>query len=113
PWDQATAWFLSSELHAAMLSQAVDLAGGRAFVTDYAGDSAIVDQSGVYSDLWDAQAFIGVDPVAAIDLIAQQGLNTHPLIQGLLLQFIPPPDLISPINFWNGIELYQDQIDLA
>ena len=95
-----------------LLSLAVDEAGGHAFATEYAGPSAVVPDINIYRPSWDETAFVGVDPIAAIDLIATQGLNSHPLTQSLLLEFIPPPDGIPATQFWNNIEQYADQIDL-
>ncbi|NVB40565.1 DUF2330 domain-containing protein [Pseudenhygromyxa sp. WMMC2535] len=95
-----------------LLSLAVDEAGGQAFVTDYAGSSDSVSIFGLFSASWNEQAFVDVDPITAIDLIAGQGLNTHPMIQALLMQYIPPPDGVSATVFWNEIEAYADQIDL-
>ncbi len=96
-----------------LLTLAVDEAGGRAFATDYAGASDVVQTQAVYSELWDETEFIAVDPITAIDLIDQQGLANHPLIQVLLLEFIPPPDGLDPTDFWNNIGFYADQIDLG
>jgi MYXO-CTERM domain-containing protein len=95
------------------LALAVDLAGGHAFATDYAGDSEIVSTSGLFEGSWDEAAFIGVDPITAIDLITSQLLGFHPLIQPLLMQFIPPPDGVNPQDFWNDIEAYEELIDHA
>jgi MYXO-CTERM domain-containing protein len=113
PWTSATNLGVSRQMYTEQLTAAVDLAGGRAFATDYAGTSADVDTFSIYRPEWDESAFIGSDPVTAIELIAILGLNTHPLIQGLLMQFIPPPDGMDPTDFWNNIEQFQDLIDLA
>jgi MYXO-CTERM domain-containing protein len=107
-WD-----FAGVERYLELLSMAVDEADGRAFVTDYAGPSDVVATWNVYGELWDETAFIGVDPIQAINLIAQQSLASHPLISSLLLEFIPPPDGVDPQDFWNDIWLYEDQIDLS
>ncbi|WP_106094641.1 DUF2330 domain-containing protein, partial [Enhygromyxa salina] len=95
-----------------LLSMAVDEAGGRGFVTEYAGASEVVETLNVYRPSWDETAFVGVDPIAAIDIIADQGLNIHPLIRALLLEFIPPPDGVAATVFWNNIADYADQIDM-
>jgi hypothetical protein len=112
PWSVAQDLPTARSLHLEQLTAAVDLAGGRAFVTDYAGLSKHVQTWNLLGSEWDHTAFIGVDPVQAIELIGIQGLNTHPLIRSLLMQFIPPPDGLDPQDFWNNIELYADQIDL-
>ena len=46
-----------------------------------------------------------------MNLISAQGLNTHALIQSLLMQFIPPPDGLDAQDFWNNIEEHADLID--
>ena len=95
------------------LSMAVDEApAGQGFVTEYAGPSNVVPENNIYSPSWDETAFIGVDPIVAIDLIGEQGLNVHPLIRALLMEFIPPPDGEDPVFFWNNISDFADQIDL-
>lgn len=95
-----------------VLSLAVDEAGGRAFATEYAGPSDVLNAGAVYSAQWDETAFVGVDPIAAIDLIADQGLNQHPLIRSLLAIYIPVPDGLDPADFWNNLDLYADMIDM-
>ncbi|WP_258183000.1 DUF2330 domain-containing protein [Enhygromyxa salina] len=111
PWSEINGDNTSRAAYTEQLSLAVDEAGGRAFATDYAGSSDIVGTDGVYENYWDESAFIGVDPITAIALIDDQNLNRHPLIQPLLMQFIPPPDGLDAADFWNSIELYADQID--
>ena len=111
PWTESQNLSNSRTAYNQQLSAAVDVAGGRAFTTDYSGDSAIVETFGVYDPSWDETAFIGSDPIIAIQLIALQSLNNHPLIQPLLMEFIPPPDGLDPLVFWNNIEGYADQID--
>ncbi|KIG16331.1 hypothetical protein DB30_04791 [Enhygromyxa salina] len=93
------------------LSVAVDEAGGHAFVTEYADPSSSVLTGSIYRETWDETAFVGVDPIAAIDIIGDQGLNTHPLIRSLLAEFIPVPDGLSANEFWNNIARYANQID--
>ncbi len=94
-------------------------ADGRAFVTEYAGPSDVVVTGGVNGTSWDAAAF---GTLAASDIgttLTNQGLLfcdfdfgngctfTHPLLEGLLGQFITPP---------NGVpapEYYADQASYA
>jgi hypothetical protein len=113
PWSVADNFTTGQASYIEQLTAAVDVAGGRAFVTDYAGTSAGVQTWDLLGSEWDETAFIGVDPIQAISLISAQGVNTHPLIQPLLMQFIPPPDGLDPLDFWNNIEDYADQIDLS
>ncbi len=107
-WNSASGIFGYDEL----LSLAADEAGGKAFATDYAGASSSVPTGALWSPNWDETAFINADPIDAIGLIGEQGLASQPLIQPLLMQFIPPPDGIDPNFFWNNIASFADQIDL-
>lgn len=112
-WSEADGTSAGRELYLQQLSAAADVAGGRAFATDYAGAVPDIPSWYLVEPSWDETAFVGVDPITAIDLIANQLLNQHPLIQPLLMQFIPPPDGLEPQEFWNNIEQYADQIDLS
>jgi MYXO-CTERM domain-containing protein len=94
-----------------LLEAAVDEAGGRGFVTEYRGDSGSTPFA-VWSALWNSNAFIGLDPIQALDVIGDQGLQVHPLIQSLLMEFIPPPENVDPLDFWNFPDFYADQFDL-
>ncbi|PRP94342.1 DUF2330 domain-containing protein [Enhygromyxa salina] len=113
PWSQTGGLSNSRALYTEQLALAVDLAGGHAFATDYAGDSDSVNQNAIFEFSWDETAFIGVDPITALELIQLQILNFHPLIQPLLMQYIPPPDGVDPLDYWNNIEAYADLIDQA
>ncbi len=94
-----------------LLSMAVDEAGGQAFATEYSGPSSVVPDADIYSPNWDETAFIGVDPIQAIEIIDLQGLDAHPLIRALLMEFVPPPEGEDPLFFWNNIEEFAGQID--
>jgi len=78
-------------------------ADGRAFVTEYAGPSTVVDTSAVYNPGWDPSAYQAIDPATQLaDLLQQQGFVDcfgenppnfapgwlHPLIEPLLGEFI-------------------------
>ena len=106
-----------------VITNAVDamMADGRAFVTEYAGTSANVQQFGIYDNAWNEQAFVGLDPVEVVNVLNAQGLGLctddfscawgHPLVYGLLLEFLPPPDGVEPSTFYAYLSDYADQID--
>ena len=108
-----------------VIMNAVDamMADGRAFVTEYAGTSSTVSQGGIFDNNWDEQAFVGLDPVQTVTTLNDQGLAqctdelscawNHPLIYGLLLEFLPPPDGVEPLTFYAYLGDYVDQIDLV
>ncbi len=105
------------------LSNAVDEFGaeGRAFVTEYAGDSGVVSSSGLLGPLWDSSAFPGLDATLAIDVLTGQDLVeclpgedcifSHLLLPGLLNQYLPVPDGLESGDYWGCLSCYEDLID--
>jgi MYXO-CTERM domain-containing protein len=110
PWSENSGNYFP--LYEELLTLAVDEAGGRAFVTDYAGAASEVETFNIYNPDWDETAFVGLNMIEALDLLVVQSLTAHPLIQSLLLEFMPPPDGVDPQDFWNFPEAYVDQIDI-
>ncbi len=105
-----------------VVSLAVDSAPaeGHAFITEFAGSSDIVTQDGLYSDKWDHSVFAEIKPVAVVDALTTQGLvecaqnictYNHPLIEGLLHQYVPVPEGIMDGEFYSCLECYEDLID--
>jgi MYXO-CTERM domain-containing protein len=111
-----------------VITRAVDAdeADGRAFVTEYAGPSDIVQTFNVYQASWDADAFEGLDPALVMQTLTSQNLfacgwdpttgddfcaGTHPLIDGLLLDYVIPEG-VDPQDFYFNPDAYVDQIDL-
>ncbi|MCA9680856.1 MAG: DUF2330 domain-containing protein, partial [Myxococcales bacterium] len=107
------------------VSLAIDEAGGRAFVTEYAGSDEVVNLGGIRSTTWNAAAFAEIDPVDVFNVIRGQGLYfcqedwdgtevcafTHPQVVPLLARYLPPPDNIDPLEFWENLVNYQGLID--
>jgi MYXO-CTERM domain-containing protein len=116
-------WLNQAVNYKEVITNAVDamMADGRAFVTEYAGTSSGVQQFGVYDAAWSDQAFVGLDPTQVINELNNQGLATcfdeffcnwnHPLVFGLLLEHLPPPMGVDPIQFYPYLADYGDQID--
>ncbi len=105
-----------------VVTLAVDafMAEGRAFVTEYAGTSAVVNGSAVYQPQWDASVFSGMAAIDVVNTLQQQELMFcnggecfyfHPLVEGLLAEHLPVPDGLLPGDFYNCLECYQDLID--
>jgi MYXO-CTERM domain-containing protein len=122
-------WLDDASNYKEVITMAVDApqAEGNAFVTEYAGPSNVISRARIHNTSWDAAAFaaLGDSPVGLYDLLATQELmvcefdwdNTcstfHPLVQPLLDQYVPIPNGVEPIAFWECMECYADQIDLA
>ncbi|MBL9104979.1 MAG: DUF2330 domain-containing protein, partial [Myxococcales bacterium] len=117
-------WFTFAANYKEVISKAVDaeMADGRAFVTEYAGTSNTVAQTGLYDTEWDETAFVGLDPTMVVHELNVQDLAQcfndfdcqwlHPLVYGLLLEYLPPPDGVDPLQFYPYLSDYGDQIDL-
>ena len=116
-------WINYANNYKDVITKAVDanMADGRAFVTEFGGSSDAVVQDGIYSGAWDAQAFVGLDPTLVVDKLTAQGLAAcnseidctwgHPLVYGLLLEFLPPPDGTPPAQFYSDLGSFAGDID--
>ncbi|MEZ4451138.1 MAG: DUF2330 domain-containing protein [Nannocystaceae bacterium] len=107
-----------------IISLAVDTApaNGHGFVTEFAGDSAVVDPSGLFSDAWVSAPFADAKAPTVIDLLSAQGLiecandlciYNHPLIQGILGQYLPVPDGLTDGEFYSCLTCYEGLIDVG
>ena len=121
-------WTNQASNYKEVITKAVDADGadGRAFVTEYAGSSSVVQTGSVFQAQWDAEAFQGLDPTLAMQTLMSQGLFTcdydftidedvcfgrHPLIEPLVIEFLVPEG-VEPRDFYTSPDLYEEQIDL-
>ena len=110
----------------ALVSAAVDEAGGRAFVTEYAGTDAVVSAAGISSALWQSEAFVDIEPIAVATELEKQGLLNcsasgvpltvrcefgHPQVRPLLERYLPVPEGVTPQDFLDCLECYAALID--
>ncbi len=75
----------------ALVSRAIDEAGGRGFVTEYAGDSGGVTGALDPSRFDTATLATITDPVGFLNAMIAQGFTQSRLVLGLLQQYIPKP----------------------
>ncbi|MEZ4427686.1 MAG: DUF2330 domain-containing protein [Nannocystaceae bacterium] len=105
-----------------VITQAVDAlkSDGHGFVTEYAGASSVVGQGGLHDPSWQAAPFVGAQPTAVVDTLEAQGIMAcfanmceyyHPLVEGLLREFLPVPDGLAADDFYACLECYPDSID--
>ncbi|HLT38649.1 MAG TPA: DUF2330 domain-containing protein [Enhygromyxa sp.] len=122
-------WFNNASNYKEVISMAVDAqeADGNAFVTEYAGPSNVINLAGVYDASWDPAPIAALvdSPVGLYSILNGQGLmfcdlewdqtcsTAHPLLQPLLDQYVPIPNGVDPVMFWDCMECYADQIDLT
>ena len=104
-------------------------AEGNAFVTEYAGDDAFVDTNSFYFAGWapaPGQVAALVDtPVGLYEILEASNLfycdtewdltcySNHPLMDGILNQYVPVPDGIERLDFYSCLSCYEGLIDLT
>jgi hypothetical protein len=129
-------WFNSATSYNDLISQAVDspLANGKAWVTEYAGPTAVVGAQPIASPSWDATPFQTTAPVGVVQLLESQNLMScignqctynHVLLLPLLRQYLPAPATLNvqggmitdPATiegyFYSCLACYQGQIDMT
>ncbi|MCR9160685.1 MAG: DUF2330 domain-containing protein [Nannocystaceae bacterium] len=129
-------WANLAANYKSVITQAVDAdeAGGRAFVTEYAGPSNIVPTFNLYNEQWNSTPFAKLAPIGVVDVLENQDLMTcfedggfgtstggsggdacqynHPLLRGLLQKWLPVPEGVDEVSFYGCLSCYQDQIDM-
>ncbi len=113
-------WLQRAPAYAQVVGLAIDEAGGRGFVTEYAGDSDVVDSTAVDATAFDPTAFVGIDPLGVVDVLVSQGLMTctdscaytHELVPLLLREFFPAPAAVDPNIMYACLSCYERLLDL-
>ncbi|MCA9692616.1 MAG: DUF2330 domain-containing protein, partial [Myxococcales bacterium] len=111
-----------AENYKEVITMAVDAlkSDGHGFVTEYAGVSGVVSQGGLFSSSWDAAPFVGAEATTVVDTLSQQGIMEcfggfcsyfHPLVSGLLGEFLPVPDGLAADDFYSCLTCYEGLID--
>ncbi len=120
-------WTSNASNYFDVVVQAIDEAGGRAFITEYAGVSAVVSRDGLKDDRWDPSIFIGAEaPIlgesyTVIDALTTQGLMecfdfagcsyNHPMLLPILRNYLPSPPGVAEEDFYQCLECFADSID--
>ena len=118
-------WINFADNYKDVISMAVDAdsADGNAFVTEFAGPSAQISQGGLFSNAWDETQIPALvdSPVGVTDLLRGQGIMdcsfgecqwNHPLMEGLLQQYVPVPQGTDQADFYDCLECFEAEIDL-
>ncbi|MCA9692618.1 MAG: DUF2330 domain-containing protein, partial [Myxococcales bacterium] len=111
-----------AENYKEVITQAVDAlkSDGHGFVTEFAGQSSVVSQSGLFSGSWSSTPFVNAEPTLVVDTLQNQGIlgcfgdfceYYHPLVEGLLAEFLPVPDGLNPDDFYSCLSCYEGLID--
>lgn len=89
--------FLGTRSYDSVVTNAVDDAGGRAFVTDYLGPTpTLFLEISAIEDLRTVS-----DPKAFLRELQSRGFTGDSQLLSLLARFIPPPDGVEPTFFFN------------
>jgi hypothetical protein len=103
-----------------LVSMAIDEAGGRAFVTEYAGSSDIVSTETLDTRLLDASVFVDLPiPQIVAQLEAMEMMDcgdgectfAHELLGGLLRQYLPTPAGLTEGAFYSCLPCWAELVD--
>ncbi|MGH1346588.1 MAG: DUF2330 domain-containing protein [Nannocystales bacterium] len=121
-------WTSQASNYKEVITKAVDADGadGRAFVTEYAGPTNVVQTNSIFQSQWNAAEFEGLEPALAMQTLMDQGLfrcdydftvdddvcfGLHPLIEPLVNEFLVPDD-VEPRDFYSDPDQFAELIDL-
>ena len=117
-------WLQRGANYQDVVSMAVDAPGadGRAFITEYAGTSQMIDDTVLDTEEYDGSAFAEVAVVDVVSTLQGQGLASctvegcsyqHELVPSLLHEFVPVPAGLTDAEFYSCLSCYAPLIDLA
>ena len=98
-----------------LVSQAANEAGGKAFVTEYAGTSTIASMQVYVNGQFDMAALqAAMTPPAYVQQVISMGLGSDPLMLSLLAKYIPMPDAVKAMDitesqFYGNLGVYWGQ----
>jgi hypothetical protein len=115
-------WLTFGSNYRELVTMAVDapMADGRAFVTEYAGTTEVVDDSGLDTTNLDPSAFTGLPVVEVVDVLTAMGLMAcdadacewfHELASSLVHEFLPVPAGVAEPDFYACLSCYAGLID--
>ncbi len=113
-------WTQLGQNYSLAVARAVDspAANGRAFITEYAGPSGVVNPSGISQSNWSGAALKLLEPAAVIARLQAWNLlscfsasscqSPHPLVFPLLDQYLPPPTGVAPEQYYSCLSCYPE-----
>jgi len=110
-------WFNGGQNYTEVVTEAANEAGGRAFVTDYAGPSEIMGKRLYAEGRFDLEKLRRVeDPARFIEELLSQGFGRDSQMQSLLRRYIPiPADVIEQgvlqVVYGGDEKAYQQAVD--
>jgi len=115
-------WLSRANNYRDVVTMAVDEEGadGRAFVTEYAGPSDVIDTTLLDSSIYDADDFASAGVLDIAEIMEDQGLMFctkfgcqygHELASSLIHEFIPVPEGLEDGEFYSCLSCYATAID--
>lgn len=102
------------------VARAVDspTTNGRAFITEYAGPSSVVNPTGISQTNWDGAILKTLDAVSVVARLQAWNLlscfsaascqSPHPLVFPLLDKYLPPPAGVQPAEYYSCLTCYPE-----
>jgi MYXO-CTERM domain-containing protein len=117
-------WVQQGTNYQDVVSMAVDAPGanGRAFITEYAGTSEMIDSSSLNTETYDSSVFVDMAVIDVVTALQNQGLAfcdnegcdyQHELVSSLLHEFIPVPVGVTDDDFYSCLSCYAQLVDAA
>ncbi|MEM6296194.1 MAG: DUF2330 domain-containing protein [Myxococcota bacterium] len=114
-------WQQRAPEYGEVVAKALDEAGGRAFMTEFAGSTDVVDTAPIDSTGLDDAAFLDIDPLTAVNVLVDQGLAFctdscvygHELVPLLLREFLPPPADVDADTYYACLSCYEELGDTS
>lgn len=116
-------WLSQGTNYRDLVTLAIDTPGadGRAFVTEYAGASDVIDPSTLDTSSYDVGALADISVVDVIDVLASQEVLScdqdgclwqHELASSLVHEFLPVPEGVDEGQFYSCLSCYAGLIDM-
>ncbi len=111
-------WLSGGRNYPQVATAAVDEAGGRAFLTEFAGSASSISQNiGMFMPSYDTSALARYShPVDFAMALLNMGMGQEPTMQSLLRKYIPMPARLvaqgmPEMQFYNQLSFYRTDID--
>lgn len=107
-------WLNYGSNYSELAKEAVDRGAGRAFMTEYAGDT--LDMQGILwrDGLYDLDALVSkTTPWDFMDELLGQNFPRNALLQNIIREFIPKPESLEDLSdqqFYNNLSSYQSEL---
>jgi hypothetical protein len=109
-------WFTNGSNYRSLVTEAVNEAAGRGFVTEFSGDTTRFKSTLWAPGRFDVARLATInDPVAFATAMLNMGLPRDPIVQSLLRKYIPMPASVraagvSEATFYNSLGAYREAL---